>query len=32
MFLDEKLVVVEDKVVFRPGIRAFLNHEGPKSA
>lgn len=28
MFLDEKLVVVEDKVVFRPGISAFLNHEG----
>lgn len=27
MFLDEKLVVVDDKVVFRPGISAFLNHE-----
>jgi formyltetrahydrofolate deformylase len=32
MFLDEKLVVVDDKVVFRPGISAFLNHEGAASA
>jgi formyltetrahydrofolate deformylase len=29
MFLDEKLVVVDDKVVFRPGISAFLNHLPP---
>ncbi|MCC7145729.1 MAG: formyltetrahydrofolate deformylase [Phycisphaeraceae bacterium] len=27
MFLDEKLVVVDGKVVFRPGISAFLDHE-----
>ncbi|MFA9478736.1 formyltetrahydrofolate deformylase [Phycisphaerales bacterium AB-hyl4] len=26
MFLDEKLVVVEDKVVFRPGLTRFLEH------
>jgi formyltetrahydrofolate deformylase len=26
MFLDEKLVVVEDKVVFRPGLSTFLDH------
>ncbi|MEX0654029.1 MAG: formyltetrahydrofolate deformylase [Phycisphaeraceae bacterium] len=26
MFLDEKLVVVEDKVVFRPGLTRFLAH------
>ena len=28
MFLDEKLVVVDDKVVFRPGLSTFLDHEG----
>ena len=28
MFLDEKLVVVDEKVVFRPGISTFLNHQG----
>lgn len=27
MFVDEKLVVVGDKVVFRPGISAFLDHD-----
>ncbi|MFP4145539.1 MAG: formyltetrahydrofolate deformylase [Phycisphaeraceae bacterium] len=27
MFLDEKLVVVGDKVVFRPGLSTFLEHE-----
>jgi len=27
MFLDEKLVVVDDKVVFRPGLSTFLDHE-----
>jgi len=27
MYLDQKLVVVEDKVVFRPGLSAFLDHE-----
>ena len=27
MFLDEKLVVVEDKVVFRPGLSTFLDRE-----
>ena len=26
MFLDEKLVVVDDKVVFRPGLSTFLDH------
>ena len=26
MFLDEKLVVIDDKVVFRPGLSNFLNH------
>ncbi len=26
MFLDEKLVVVDDKVVFRPGLSSFLEH------
>lgn len=26
MFLDEKLVVVDDKVVFRPGLSSFLDH------
>jgi formyltetrahydrofolate deformylase len=26
MHLDEKLVVVEDKVVFRPGLSSFLEH------
>jgi formyltetrahydrofolate deformylase len=28
MHLDEKLVVVDDKVVFRPGLSRFLNHNG----
>ena len=28
MYLDEKLVVVEDKVVFRPGLSTFLDHAG----
>ena len=27
MYLDEKLVVVDDKVVFRPGLSTFLDHE-----
>jgi formyltetrahydrofolate deformylase len=27
MHLDEKLLVVEDKVVFRPGLSRFLDHE-----
>lgn len=27
MFLDEKLVVVDDKVVFRPGLSRFLDHQ-----
>ncbi len=27
MFLDEKLVVVDDKVVFRPGLSTFLDHD-----
>lgn len=27
MFLDEKLVVVDDKVVFRPGLSTFLDHQ-----
>jgi formyltetrahydrofolate deformylase len=27
MFLDEKLVVVEDKVVFRPGLSTFLGRQ-----
>jgi len=27
MFLDQKLLVVDDKVVFRPGLSAFLDHE-----
>ena len=27
MFLDEKLVVVDDKVVFRPGLSMFLDHQ-----
>ena len=27
MHLDEKLVVVDDKVVFRPGLSSFLDHE-----
>ena len=27
MHLDEKLVAVDDKVVFRPGISSFLDHE-----
>jgi len=26
-FLDEKLVVVDDKVVFRPGLSAFFDHK-----
>jgi formyltetrahydrofolate deformylase len=26
MFLDEKLVVVQDKVVFRPGLSTFFDH------
>lgn len=26
MFLDEKLVVIDDKVVFRPGLSTFLDH------
>jgi formyltetrahydrofolate deformylase len=26
MFLDEKLLVIDDKVVFRPGIGSFLDH------
>ncbi len=31
MFLDEKLVVVDDKVVFRPGLSRFLDHtEAPE--
>jgi formyltetrahydrofolate deformylase len=28
MFLDEKLVVVDDKVVFRPGLSTLLEHAG----
>lgn len=28
MFLDEKLVVVDDKVVFRPGLSTFLERNG----
>ncbi len=28
MHLDEKLVVVDDKVVFRPGLSAFFEHDG----
>jgi formyltetrahydrofolate deformylase len=28
MFLDEKLVVIDDKVVFRPGLSTFLDHRG----
>lgn len=28
MYLDEKLVVVDDKVVFRPGLSTFLDHQG----
>jgi len=28
MHLDEKLVVVDDKVVFRPGLSALLDHAG----
>ena len=28
MFLDEKLVVVDEKVVFRPGLSTFLDHNG----
>lgn len=27
MYLDEKLVVIDDKVVFRPGLSTFLDHE-----
>ena len=27
MFLDEKLIVVNDKVVFRPGLSTFLEHD-----
>ncbi len=27
MFLDEKLVAVDDKVVFRPGLSRFLDHD-----
>lgn len=27
MFLDEKLVVVDDKVVFRPGLSSFFDHQ-----
>jgi len=27
MFLDEKLIVVDDKVVFRPGLSTWLDHE-----
>ena len=27
MYLDEKLVVVDDKVVFRPGLSTLLDHE-----
>ncbi len=27
MFLDEKLVVVDDKAVFRPGLSTFLDHQ-----
>ena len=26
MYLDEKLVVVDDKVVFRPGLSTFFDH------
>lgn len=32
MFLDEKLLVVEDKVVFRPGLSTFLDHAVNASA
>ena len=33
MFLDEKLMVVDDKVVFRPGLSTFLDHaSAPGSA
>jgi formyltetrahydrofolate deformylase len=31
MFLDEKLLVVEDKVVFRPGLSTFLDHDGSQA-
>ena len=27
MFLDEKLIAVDDKVVFRPGLSIFLDHQ-----
>ncbi len=32
MFLDEKLVVVDEKVVFRPGLSTFLDHETDNDA
>ncbi|MEX0776452.1 MAG: formyltetrahydrofolate deformylase [Phycisphaeraceae bacterium] len=32
MHLDEKLVVIDDKVVFRPGISRFLDHENSVGA
>ncbi len=31
MFLDEKLLVVDDKVVFRPGLSTFLDHASATS-
>ena len=31
MFLDEKLVVVDDKVVFRPGLSTFLDHDSSET-
>jgi formyltetrahydrofolate deformylase len=30
LFLDEELVVVDDKVIFKPGISKFMKHNAPK--
>ncbi len=32
MYLDEKLVVIDDKVVFRPGLSTFLDHDDEKQS